>query len=305
MSGPKVVVTTETARKLCERDLRRLENESSLWLKRARKLGEFNEADYHETLARRDHLRELLRSERFLEVRKIADAEIAYLKNDLIEREIRSIERAASKRERQRRQKENTGILLKTLATKTLPPELEKKLRFLAQGEHLPDSEKILAQGFALLADTTPPSEALNDDRHQLASRLQTGISRVSLTEWLSSQAAGHRDERLKRIDRHIAELQSLEGESVAQPFLTRLAKAEREDNPAQRNLLLDSLVLDLAQTTRKRRELRERTGELQSIAIELAASPNADKALLARVETELAAPDPARVHSLMEECRT
>ncbi|MDR1936375.1 MAG: hypothetical protein LBS49_12490, partial [Candidatus Accumulibacter sp.] len=39
--------------------------------------------------------------------------------------------------------------------------------------------------------------------------------------------------------------------------------------------------------------------------AIELAASPNADKALLARVETELAAPDPARVHSLMEECRT
>ena len=80
------------------------------------------------------------------------------------------------------------------------------------------------------------------------------------------------REQRLARIDRHIAELQLLQGEASAQAFLERLARAEAEQRPERRNLLLDSLVLDLAQAAREHQQQRQRLEHLQDLASEVAA---------------------------------
>jgi hypothetical protein len=308
VSGPKVVVTKETAIALCKRDLNRLEHELSQWARRAEKLGGLEEAERAAFFSRRDKMRNLLHANQFLDVQKGVEAEIAFLKNDLRERENRKVERAAKKREQQRRLQENAAILMKALATKNIAPQLAQNLRAIAQGKQVADAEKILAQGVMLATAAEPKAETLNEAQIQLAHRLKTESTEsgmISLAEWLSRQSVEKRDTRLTHIDHHIAELQSLEGETIAQSFFDRLNKAEQEEHPAQRNLLLDSLMLDLAQTTRECRALREQTGELRSIAMELAALPNVDKALLVRIETELTSPDLTRLHSLIEECKT
>jgi hypothetical protein len=307
VSGPKVVVTKETAIALCKRDLSRLEHELSQWARQAEKLG-LEETERAAFFARRDKLRDLLRANRFLDVQKGVEAEIAFLKNDLMERENRKVERAAKKREQQRHLQENAALLIKALATKNIAPQLAQNLRAIAEGQQVADAEKILAQGVMLATAVEPKAETLSEAQIQLTKSLKTEPGTISLDEWLSRQPVEKRDERLTRIDHHIAELQSLEGDTIAQSFFGRLTKVEQEEHPAQRNLLLDSLMLDLAQTTRERRELRERTSELRSVAMELAAfqnATNADKALLARIETELSNPDLTRVRSLIKECKT
>jgi hypothetical protein len=274
VSSPKVVVTKETAIAQCRRDLSRLEHELSQWVRRAEKPGGLEEAERAASFARLDQLKDLLRANRFLEVQQATVAEIAFLKNDLRERENRKVERAAKKREQQRRLQENASLLMKTLATKNIAPQLAQNLRAIAEGQQVADAGKILAQALMLATTTGPKAETLSDAQIQLVQGLKTEPDTISLDEWLSRQPVEKRDERLTRIDHHIAELQSLEGETIAQALFARLARAEQEKRPAQRNLLLDSLVLDLAQTTRERRELRERTGELSKPGLTRVRSP-------------------------------
>ncbi|MHA5867761.1 hypothetical protein ACVSMD_35450, partial [Pseudomonas aeruginosa] len=90
--------------------------------------------------------------------------------------------------------------------------------------------------------------------QRELAQRLKTDETPITLEQWRARQQQdAPREQRLARIDRHIAELQLLQGEaSAAQAFLERLARAEAEQRPERRNLLLDSLVLDLAQAARE-----------------------------------------------------
>ncbi|HDL6380378.1 TPA: hypothetical protein PXC91_006119, partial [Pseudomonas aeruginosa] len=112
------------------------------------------------------------------------------------------------------------------------------------------------------------------------------------------------REQRLARIDRHIAELQLLQGEASAQAFLERLARAEAEQRPERRNLLLDSLVLDLAQAAREHQQQRQRLEHLQDLASEVAALGAAEHAeLLQRAAACQPDSDPQQLAELTERC--
>lgn len=112
------------------------------------------------------------------------------------------------------------------------------------------------------------------------------------------------REQRLARIDRHIAELQLLQGEASAQAFLERLARAEAEQRPERRNLLLDSLVLDLAQAAREHQQQRQRLEHLQDLASEVAALGAAEHAeLLQRAAACQPDSDPQQLAELTEQC--
>lgn len=309
MSGPKVVriVTREEIITLCEGHLQRLESAIARWQAQTTRIGELSETEHAATLARRDRLHAMLADEQFAALQKAVPIEIEFLKRDLAEREARVITRAADERQRQRRLQENASALLLAVAGRpnALPEPLRQSLAAVAQGAPMADTDTLLAQGFAALAPS-PTEERLTETQRALAQRLQEGTARPTLAQWLAQQPQDlPRQERLTRIDRHIAELQLLQGAEAAQRFLERLAKAEAQDQPAQRNLLLDSLVLDLAQATRAHQQVREQLERLQDLASEIASlGDETHRDLLQRIADCLASPLPQAVVELTGQCQ-
>ncbi|MGI0975076.1 hypothetical protein ACRCPH_23045 [Pseudomonas aeruginosa] len=277
MSGPKVVriVTREEAIATCERDLQRLDKALARWENQASRLAQLSDAERAAAHARRASLHALLEQERWLDVQLQVKIESEFLKRDLTEREERAIRQAAETRQQHRRLQENASALLQALDARpdAASAALRQTLQALADGALRDDAEALLAQGFAALA-SAPAEERLSAAQRELAQRLKTDETPITLEQWRARQQQdAPREQRLARIDRHIAELQLLQGEaSAAQAFLERLARAEAEQRPERRNLLLDSLVLDLAQAAREHQQQRQRLEHLQDLASEVAA---------------------------------
>ncbi|MGE8498517.1 MAG: hypothetical protein ACN6O6_13500 [Pseudomonas sp.] len=309
MSGPKVVriVTREEILARCAADLLRLSQALTRWQTQAHKLGELTDAEYAATLARHERLRGLLRSDQLAELQEAVPVEIEYLKRDLAEREERAVLRATEARQRQRRVQENAATLLKALQARPLQIEaqLQQALTRLAKGSAASDADSVLAEGFALLSSSAPAEASLSAEQQALAQQLKTGDASPSLANWIARQPQdATRDPRLQRIDRHIAELQLLQGTDTAQAFVNQLEKAENESRIQTRNLLLDSLVLDLAQATRHYQQQRMRFGQLQDLADEVSGLADAaHDELLQKIAACTADTDLQQIATLIDQC--
>lgn len=307
MSGPKVVriVTREEAIATCERDLQRLDKDLARWENQASRLAQLSDAERAAAHARRASLHALLEQERWLDVQLQVKIESEFLKRDLAEREERAIRQAAETRQQHRRLQENASALLQALDARpdAASAALRQTLHTLADGALRDDAEALLAQGFAALA-SAPAEERLSEAQRELAQRLKTDETPMSLEQWRARQQqdAPH-EQRLARIDRHIAELQLLQGEASAQAFLERLARAEAEQHPERRNLLLDSLALDLAQAAREHQQQRQRLEHLQDLASEVAALGAAEHAELLQRAACQPDSDPQQLAELTERC--
>ncbi len=308
MSGPKVVriVTREEIIAICEGHLQRLELALARWQVQASKVGELSEQERVATLARRDRLHALLAQDRFAELQKAVPAEIEHLRRDLEDREERAIIRAAERRQRERRLKENAATLLEALqaSLEGVDQDLLHSLSRLASGTIQDDGERLLAEGFAQLAKAGQ-RETLSEAQRALAQQLKVDETKVSLTEWMvAQQSDASRDIRQQRIDRHIIELQLLQGADSAAPFLQALERAGEETQAQRRNLLLDSLVLDLATSTRDFHNKRKYLEQLQDLASEIETQAGAEHAaLLSRVATCTIATDLLAMAGLIEQC--
>lgn len=310
MSGPKVVriVTREEIIAICEGHLQRLERAVERWQTQATRLGELSEQERSATLERHARLRALLAEDRLAELQKAVPVEIEHLRRDLEDREERAIIRAAERRQRDRRVQENAETLLNALQAnpESCDQALLESLSRLASGANREDAERLLAEGFTHLTKTTK-RPALSDTQRALAQQLKVDEPEVSLRDWIAAREPdATRDVRLLRIDRHIVELQLLQGAERAAPFLLALERAETETDAKRRNLLLDSLVLDLAASTRNLRHQRECLEQLQDLASEVKTYTGIEHATLlghigaCTTDTELSI-----TTGLIEQCKT
>lgn len=302
MSGPKVVriITREEILEICAGHLRRLEKAIARWEQQAARIGELNASEQTATYARRDQLRRLIDADQLRELQTLVPIEIEFLQRDLAQREERAVQRATEQRQWQRRLRENAATLLKALQGKEAPVALLEQLQNLADGQGSDHAERILAQGFAALS-ATPVESSLSEAQQQLARRLQTDTAPQTLAQWCADHE--QREARLLDIDRHIAHLQTLDSNASAEPYLAKLALIEGEHRTLQRNLLLDSLVLELAIATRASSERRARVAQLQDLAAEIETLlGEAAEALLSQVQ-QCATDDLQRVNELIEHC--
>jgi len=289
MSGPKVVriVTAEELLALREAMLHRLDQAIARWQAQCEQVGERDASAVAAVMARRQALQALLADSDNTRYAQLIEAEIAFLQADTRDREGRAVDRAAAGRQQQRRQRDNAAAVLKTLQDRPVDADagLLQALRALADGHPGADAEAVLARAFALLA---PPEEqaTLSDGQRALAAALQTSAPILTLADWAAAQPADPgREARLLRVDRYIAELQVLQGPAVAAPYLEALHHAEQETAPQRRNLLLDSLVLELAAASAAFAQRRVQLERLQDVASRLAALDPLDHApLLAKV---------------------
>ncbi|MCD9127657.1 hypothetical protein [Luteimonas fraxinea] len=306
MSGPKVVriVTRDEILAICEGHLRRLEQASERWETQADRLGELGAADIASTRARHDRLRQLLRDDQLVALQKDVPIEIAFLAHDLAEREERAVGKAARARQSRRNLRENATALLRSLETALAPADasLVAALRAIASGLAYADADAIVARGFAQLGQANA-TDTLSESQRALANALRVEEDRPSL--WVAEDHAP-RAPRLDRIDQHIARLQTLHGDTSAEPFLRRLEAIDGDPADPRRDMLLDSLVVDLAAAGADRQVRRDRVEALRTLAAEMATLlGEADTTLPAQVTACIAAPelDMAQIDALVQQC--
>ncbi|NZA25432.1 hypothetical protein H0E84_03475 [Luteimonas sp. SJ-92] len=307
MSGPKVVrvVTREEMVAAGERRLREVERVAAAWQARAATLGGLDEASRAAAADRIAALRALLAEDRFDELQAAATRERDFLRSDLAEREGQAVSRAAAVRATRRRRHENRRALLAALAANGSAAAMALAERLRGADEAV--QEAALNEAFAWLAEASAEAAAsgLNEAQRALAAALGPGGRPHASEEWRAGPDAS-RDARLTHIDRHISELQVLAEEAVAAPFIARLEAMERAPDDDRRNLMLDSLLLELAEASRAQARLRDRTAEMALLAAEAAPFLDSDAAaaLLAEAEACESAGDAARVEALAARCR-
>lgn len=238
MSGPKVVriVTREEILAICEGHIARAEAAISEWIRIGRRNDCISEEEVAATTKRVAKLRDLLAADRFAEIQKKAPGEIAFLQNDMQTRLAKVAEVAAEARSAERRLSEAKAALFDRLENAGVVIAVELRDRIEA-GDQSAYSEAVQALSGA-------KATKQEEGKAALASRYREADAPLDLSALLVSMA---RDQspRVQKLDTLLASL-NLEAEFAADEFSKRLVQAIHAPDP-QKNLLLDSLELDLA----------------------------------------------------------
>jgi hypothetical protein len=307
MSGPKVVriVTREEVLATCETHLHRLDQAIAAWTASGQRIRELSAEEIAATHERRKALAALIAKDAFMELQKKVPEEIAFLKADVGRRQRAAVEKAEQAAKRRRQGRDSATTLMGALKSKgiVVPQDLASKLDLIASGKDVANADTLLAQGFNLLAPE--PSRKISEAQRRLASRLLGTDTPQDLGDWKAANVSPSNNLLYERVDRQVAEAQVFLEEADVAKFSARLRSIEAEANERRRNLLLDSLILDLSSAVDATRAHRSATEELQQLAAEISANTSAEAmALFTRVEQCGPATTLQAIAQLAEECK-
>ncbi|WP_322048087.1 hypothetical protein [Paraburkholderia sp. J67] len=305
MSGPKVVriVTREEILAICEGHLQRLDQAISAWTAAGKRIGELAQSEIDATHARRQALAALIATDAFLDLQKRVPEEIAFLHADLKRRRMLAVDKAEQAQKRRRQGRDNASTLLHSLKSKNVdvPAELESQLKQIANGGEFANADALLARAFALIPDGAP--REVSEAQRQLASRLLGDQKVQSVESWKAAQTVV--PPQLARVDRQIAEAHVFLAAEETTAFTSRLGVIEAEPVEARRNLLLDSLILDLSDAVSRSRKRLAVLAEIQELVAELRThDSDGAKAILARVQRCDDLESIEAVSALLEDCK-
>ncbi|WP_277182805.1 hypothetical protein [Caballeronia sp. BR00000012568055] len=307
MSGPKVVriVTREEVLAICEAQLHRLDQAIAAWTISGQRIRELSAEEIAATHERRKALAALIAKDAFMELQKKVPDEIAFLKADVGRRQRAAVEKAEQAAKRRRQGRDSATTLMHALKSKgiVVPQDLASKLDLITSGEDVVNADTLLAQGFNLLVPE--PSRKISEAQQKLASRLLGTDTPKDFAEWRATNISHSNNLLCDRVDRQIAEAQVFLEEADVEKFSARLRSIEAETNEQRRNLLLDSLILDLSSAVDATRAHRSVIEELQQLAAEISANTSAEAmALFMRVEQCGLATSLQAIAQLAEECK-
>ena len=267
MSGPKAfrIVTRAEIIAICRRSLARLDAAIEDWISRGQGNGTIDKADIDKVIARRDALRGLLSTDKFVELQKQLPAEISYLQADAERRAEKAAEMEAQSKRAIRRMKGTAQALLANLESSGIEIRREIREELASSGTPSERLEAAINKAFLML-HSAPAPKGVSDLQRDIAARLGAGQKRMSLEEW-SSQQPGVTDQALLRVDGFLGELKGLGIDPG--PFSARISSLELE-SPARRSLLADSLLLDLATAVKNGREHTRTLSDLRARHAEL-----------------------------------
>lgn len=269
MSGPKVVrvVTREELIATCRAQLARLDAAVAAWTRDGRRNDTVSEAEVGAVQRRRDSIAALLENERFLELQKGVQDEIAFLSDDRQDRLQKAAAAEACARTIMRREQDAARALLAALrrSDSTLPQDLEAALEDAARGTG--NVSSALSAGFALMSR---PSEVDTQRLKTLAKAVKGEERQRTLEGWLETQPPTPNEIALARIEARLGELAVLAGRETAATFETRLAGLRAGAEADRRTLLLDSLALDLGKALADARRRADAQARVEQALAEL-----------------------------------
>ncbi len=278
MSGPKVVriVTREELIDRCEGLLAQLDGVAKHWTDVGRRNGTVTDADIEQVGKVGQRLRTLLEADRFKELQLAVPKEIAFLTSDRDRRLQQAAATAASASSRRRRFQMTAESLLAAIRAQPNKPRsaIIEALESVRSGSiaDLDEAERAIARAVAEIG-SPDASETLSEAQRNLAKQLGDGLEGVSFSSWLAENGSPL-DKQLRQIDGFIAELELREDGDAARSFTARAEAITDRSSHDQRQLLADSLLIDLAARAREVRatevmidEMARVHGELQRIA--------------------------------------
>jgi len=249
MSGPKVIriVTRDEIIAVCEGHLRNLDQAIEAWICEGKRIKGLSDEEISATLKRRKTFDTLLTQDAFMDLQKQVPDEIAFLTADGDRRRQIAIDKIAQAKKRQRQGRDTAITLIASLKARavTIPADLITDLESIASGSEVQHVDTVLARGFMLLTPQNPVG--LTDAQRTATASLMVGLETQDFATWKSKQASMVPNSRIDRIDHQIAELGTILEMDTTVRFAARLRNIETMETNSQQNLLLDSLILDLA----------------------------------------------------------
>ena len=272
MSGPKVVriVTREELVARCERWLRRFERAYEIWLEQIGKLPHGVPADADKYRPDLKRLRGMIRANQFDQVETIAERQIEFLSNDIQDRRQKAAEKIASAKTRMRRLVTAASTLQASLreADAEIDGEVVNQIEMIVSGREAdPEAAAgIVARGMALLSGLSSSSE-LTQDQTALVKALGSDSIAETLAEWAVNSCFA--DDALgQRIDGYIADMELRSAPEAIESYRERASAIAVETDTNRRRLLADSLIIEMAEETRRMDQLEK---EREQLKIELA----------------------------------
>lgn len=287
MSGPKVIriVTRDEIIAVCEGHLRNLDQAIEAWICEGKRIKGLSDEEISATLERRKTFDTLLTQDAFMDLQKRVPDEIAFLTADGDRRRQIAIDKIAQAKKRQRQGRDTASTLIASLKARavTIPADLITDLESIASGSEVQHVDTVLARGFMLLTPQNPVG--LTDAQRTATASLMVGLETQDFATWKSKQASMVPNSRIDRIDHQIAELGTILEMDTTVRFVARLRNIETMETNSQQNLLLDSLILDLASALDVAREQRLALAKLKALAATVRAYGLSEAPLLERID--------------------
>ena len=306
MSGPKVVrvVTREERVNQCIAVLARLDQAVALWQEGCQRMENTTNTDQDKALARRNELEAMFRSDQFDTFTSAANAEVAFLESDLARRRAHFVEAKAREASRRESGLQSARTLLSTLKTNTTQVDI-RLLEALEQATSgrfdRMEVDKLLAQCFKSLS---PAQETvLSPEQRELAKRLASGMDAASLEQWKAPSAK--LDPRTESVARGLAELSLHAPLSLVEEFETRLASVRGVAEPTQRNMRLDSLIIEINEAHLRAIRSSALLSAIKLLEAELTAFGEGTEALKRELLAAVGANNPEQMEAALQAVRT
>lgn len=300
MSGPKVInieAIRRQQRRLCDRQLRQLRNAIAAWRecqKRAGKLDERADAEAAKLLNRL----EALRDSNLVAALGELPTQIQFFQGEAAETRKAIVERARTLRDRRQRIEQSATMLVRELQDLgEAPPAILRDAINRAgkvDDRELARLEAGIQSAFARAAELQGARKSAEEAKllAKLAAEFgQEGETRQSLRDWIATKAGAKASyyEKEDRLAALLAEVEVWGEDDAIIPLLDRARAISLEPVGDRRELLTDSLILDLVEYRKAQRRRNELTHRLREAlaSLEPFKSPEAD-ALRGRIEREL-----------------
>lgn len=272
MSGPKVVriVTLEEMMATSKGHLARLDQSIKQWQKAMDKLNETDEKFYETIIAKRKTFDQMLEEQRFSDIQRLVPIEITSLSDDIAQRRQLKVAAKSQQAIEEKQAKENIKALINLLNNKqvVLTDQFNNELQQAIKGKYQGNVNQLLTKAFNLL--TPKNTKELSEKQQALLDRMVVDDTTQTFASWLEQQNIElQKDPYIQKIEHYLAEL-SLEQKEVYDVFIERLNNIEQELQPNRKKLLLDSIILDLAQAVNEAKERGVLQAQLELLIAEL-----------------------------------
>lgn len=272
MSGPKVVriVTLEEMTATSKGHLARLDQSIKQWQKAMDKLNETDKKFYETIIAKRKTFDQMLEEQRFSDIQRLVPIEITSLSDDIAQRRQLKVAAKSQQAIEEKQAKENIKALINLLNNKqvVLTDQFNNELQQAIKGKYQGNVNQLLTEAFNLL--TPKNTKELSEKQQALLDRMVVDDTTQTFASWLEQQNIElQKDPYIQKIEHYLAEL-SLEQKEVYDVFIERLNNIEQELQPNRKKLLLDSIILDLAQAVNEAKERGVLQAQLELLIAEL-----------------------------------
>lgn len=251
MSGPKIieVVSVEEAIAECRTHLADIDAAIKEWVRVAARNNIDSAPNQDRLQSKRTEILRLLNAGNYLAVQKQAPEVVEWIEQDLSELvEQQYMQQYAKQSKRRGLQQAAMSVMANCRSAKiSLSEEVAHTLANAGSDEQTSNDQLQSAISVAMHALADADCRTKSERQQELVGEIGKIGESLSLDEWLARVADDDKDERLAKVEQQIAQLAGVESGEIISRFSSRLDAIRIAPTQVARNMLIESISVDLA----------------------------------------------------------